>query len=743
MDYGGEMTRIPPLEFCAQKSRPTLDRFGAAAFALILLIVMASLAGCDGSDDAENARALQGSGRFEESLEPLRRALEHDPENRELHYRKGVALAKMGRSTESVWSLRKAMEDPEWLKRAGVVLASASLRAHNHEMALEAADRVLTEHPEDVDTLVIRANIRLAMRSEFEGALEDAERALENDPERREASMARVIALLGLERGEEAAEALSEMELSADDENVNPQVVAQLCAARSVFAHEKGDSEAAADSFQECLEEFPTDSRVVDNALEFYDETGQGEISIQILRKVLENQPLALSYRSQLAGRLRAVAQVSEAEQILLEATELESETPEAAWVEVARHHGSLGDLPAMAIAYERAVEVAENPPPELGFVAADALLGAQRLDDALAAGQALELPVHRDLIVGRVLYERRETKEALERIEASLRLWPENPGARYYAALAAERLGDFDRAIEEYRYSIRSDADVTDARYRLAMLYEAEGRHDMAVSAASSANGRASLDPEATMIAIRAAASGGLQHQVKPLLKSLRGVDALQARGLIALAEGTNARMGPEAAANLLADAENLNLTHVENADLLRALVTYRGSTDGTGRMSTALNAALKKHPNVADFHEIQGLRLELTEAPADETRSAFQRALEIKPDHERALLGLARLEAANGRVEAATSLLARAIEASPESDAPLRAKAQLLINTGQLEEAERALEELLHQDPYDGVAAATLASLRQKRGVVDAHTAELQARASRFPSGKSDPRG
>ena len=144
----------------------------------------------------------------------------------------------------------------------------------------------------------------------------------------------------------------------------------------------------------------------MDNALEFFDESGEGDRSIQILEKVLEEQPLALSYRSALAARLRAAGRESDAEALLIEATELHEKTPDAAWVEVARHYGAQEDFQAMATAYERAVEVSGNPSPELRFVAADALLLAQRLEDALAAGEALPLPAHRDLIVGRVLYE-------------------------------------------------------------------------------------------------------------------------------------------------------------------------------------------------------------------------------------------------------------------------------------------------------------------------------------------------
>ena len=106
----------------------------------------------------------------------------------------------------------------------------------------------------------------------------------------------------------------------------------------------------------------------------------------------------------------------------------------------------------------------------------------------------------------------------------------------------------------------------------------------------------------------------------------------------------------------------------------------------------------------------------------------------MEINPDHQNALLGLARLEATQGRIEEADLLLARAAEASPESDAPWRAAAELWTQAGQPEKTEQALEELLHRNPYDGSAAATLASLRRNRSLADARTLELEARAARF---------
>jgi tetratricopeptide (TPR) repeat protein len=191
------------------------------------------------------------------------------------------------------------------------------------------------------------------------------------------------------------------------------------------------------------------------------------------------------------------------------------------------------------------------------------------------------------------------------------------------------------------------------------------------------------------------------------------------------------------------LRSARNLDLSEPGNADSLRALLMYRGALGEPERASAAVGAALAAHTDVADFHEIDGLRLELTEAPTSETRDAFERALQIEPDHERALLGLARLEVAAGRVEEALSLQARAIEASPESDAPRRARAKLMIAAGRPEAAEREFEGLLEQHPYDGDAAAALAALRRERGAVDERTGELEARAARFASAENPPGG
>ena len=200
-----------------------------------LFVALLALAGCRAEDDLERARSLQAEGRFEASLEPLRNALVTHPDDPEVLYLNGLALVKTGNSTQAVWSLSKAMEHPEWLARAGLLKASTGLSSKNHELALEAVERILEAEPDNQDALLMRARIRIELGIDEEGALADAERVLELDSGRRDAKIMRAVALLGLARVEEAGDALEALEVHAGDESLAPETLGQVCAARAMF----------------------------------------------------------------------------------------------------------------------------------------------------------------------------------------------------------------------------------------------------------------------------------------------------------------------------------------------------------------------------------------------------------------------------------------------------------------------------------------------------------------------------
>jgi len=714
---------------------------GLTLRACLLASLVAALAGCGPGDPVAAVRELHASGRFEQSLEPLRKLVEERPDDAEVQYLYGVALVRTRQLTVAQFALRKAMETREWLVPAGLELAAAELLTDNTEAAIEATSRILEVEPDHLDARLLRARAYATSRRHYDLALEDAERGIELDPGNIEAMTLRAVSLLGLERIDDAGAAIAELESAAREAELDPAQAARFCGMRAVFTKEKKDLEGAERIFDECLEANPADVVVVQEAVKFFDERGQADRSLEILRKALEAEPSVGGFRRSLAARLRARGENDEAERILREATELDN--PGLAlegWVDLANHYHALENYAAAASALGRAVELGGKQDPQLVFNHADALVMAEQYDEALAIAQGIELPVHRQLIEGRVALERGQAALALERFGEALRLRPDNAVLRYYAAVAAEQTGDIDRAIEEYRYSIRADADATDARLRLARLHAAEGAGVQALAVVRHDAARNPAGLEAELVGIRVSARLGRVNEVRNQLARLSTWPEAVGPAVAAAAEGIRERAGAAAAAQLIQQGiQGVDLTEPRNAEALRTLVACLAASEQVSEAVAASERALAKHPDAAVFHEIHATALSADGAPAGQVRDELERALELDPEHSsRALEGLARLAADAGDAPAAVELYDRAAAADPDATSPLRGAAEALLALGRSEEALARLETLLERDPYDGPAAAQLAELRLARGgQLDAALA-LARRGARFGGGR-----
>jgi tetratricopeptide (TPR) repeat protein len=705
----------------------------------LLLLLPLLLVGCGPADPVAEIREFHAAGRFEESLEPLRDLLEDRGEDPEVHYLYGLALALSGRPSLALWPLRKAMESPEWIVPAALQLGAAELRTGNPGRAIEATGRVLEVEPEHTGALVLRAMARVHSRRDYEEALADAERALEIDPDDLEALIPRAVALLALERVEEAGAALDEIERRFREEELGLETEAKYCAVRASFAKEKGDAEAADRIYGECLERFPISFILVEDAIEFYDSQQSFDRSEEILREALAVAPEARPYRISLVLRLRAEGEEEAAERVLRDATEAEHPALAAhAWADLAGYYVDRGNVAEGVSAYERVLEMVPEPGPQTLFAYAEALVMAGRYAEALALADEMTVEPHRELVRGRVHLARGEPARALERFAEGLRLWPDNAVARYYAALAAEQIGDFDRAITEYRYSIRAGAGASDARLRLARLHAAEGAFALALEALRHDVDRQPGDLEMALLELEILARLG-RPPARPIphLDRLIRPPAVWGRAVAALAAGTRARSGPAAAAEVVRGADRLDLALPRNSPALRSLVVDLADAGKPDEALSLAEASVRARPDVAPFHAIRGLALAGRGAAAREVRAAYERTLELESENAHALSGLARLRAEAGDAEAALALFERAAAADPEDSSPAFASAELLISLGRHEAAEARLEDWLDRDPFDGRAALRLAELRAKRDAELERTLALARRAVRFGGG------
>jgi tetratricopeptide (TPR) repeat protein len=205
-------------------------------------------------------------------------------------------------------------------------------------------------------------------------------------------------------------------------------------------------------------------------------------------------------------------------------------------------------------------------------------------------------------------------------------------------------------------------------------------------------------------------------------------------------VAQGLRGRAGPTAALRALRGMEGIDFRDPHHADALRALVRYSHEAGQPDAARAELRAAQAAHPKAAAFHEIEGLRLQLEGAPAEQVRAAYERALAIEPENARARAGRGRLALASDP-EGALADLDRAAQSEPidasERAEVIRQAAEALMALGRVAEAEQRLRALLLEYPYDAKAAAALVEIELGRGRPNDRTLELTRRAVRFGGG------
>ncbi len=711
---------------------PTL---GPLPIALLLLVGV--LLACGPGDPMERAQLLLAEGRVEEALEPLQEAVQDNPEDPEIQFLYGAALRRSGRPAMAIWSLRKASEHPDWIVPAGIELGVSALQVRNWDSAIEAADRVLAVEPENLRVVVLRAEARLGAKRDPEAALADFERALEIAPDDVGLKASRASALLLLNRLDEVEGVIAELEDLDGEDALDERGHARLCTTMAVFAEEKREFDEAEQRFEKCLEQFPLSGAVLDAAVEFFDAHGRPERATEVLGAAVEAAPQAVAYRITLSHRLRAAGDFEQSSAVLRAG--LENPNPELrslTWAALADHHVAADDLDAAAAAYEKSFELKRNPSTLEVLTLADIFARAGWNERALEVAKRLENDAYRGLVEARVHLNEGRPRAALARLDDVLATWPDNPGARYYAARAAERIGNFDRAIAEYRQSIRARADFTEAGVRLARLYEAEGAFRQAWAAASHHSRAHPEEPEGAVLLLRLAVRLGPDTRLRSLLAELRR-RKVWPRAIALRADAVAARAGPESAIQMLKSTPGIDFERPGDVDALRSLCLHLVTAGRVAEADAVIEAAVAAHPEAGVFHEVRGSMLEQRGAPAVDVRAAYARAVELAPQHARALEALGRLAQGAGDVEGALTYYQRAADANPNERQALRSAATMLAAAGRPREAEAQWEALLVEHPYDSDAAIQLVRLRLEREARSDRTLELARRSVRFRGG------
>ena len=721
-----------------------MERCLAAPLAGIVLLALVS--GCGAPPDPlGEAKRLQANLQFQNSLAPLRELIDERTEDLEVYLLYGTALIRSGSPSLATWPLRKAMEDPDLTVRATNLMATAAVHTGNLEAAEEYANMALAIEPDNVEALSIRSMARVQSRRDYEGALADADRILELDPENPAPLIPRVTSLLALDRVEEAGDALKALEDTHREDILGVHKAARICVARSTFSMEQGELEESEKILATCLEDFPASRTTVGEALKRYDAAGESERAVKVLEAALaENPPTKREFRINLAQRLRLMGRSDESQALLAAAIEETPDPPRQAlhWADLGNHYFETGEHDLAADAAGEAYKLRPQPvEPDIAFDYAEALLLVGRFDEAIEISKQIEVPAYREFIVARSHLMQGRPAQAMEHFDAGLTHWPDSAVARYYTALAAESLSDFDRAIAEYRYSMRIEPRGTDSRFRLANILEGQGDYLQAARAVGHGDRTDTADTPSQLHRVRLLAKAGELNGLGQLLSQLLSerppVPTLAVQAAI---KGLRSSNNSKWALSMLDQMDGLDLRQPENASLLRGRIELLGDLGQTGEAVRQAETSLRAEPNNGEFHAFLGLALKQNQAEPKTVRAAYRRAVELDPQNAYAILMLAKLAREAGDIDQAIELNARLLSNGSTDVAATKQRGRLLEAAGSLPEAEEIWEQVLLTSPFDSEAIVAVIRLRQQRGQQDSKTAQLRLRLARFAPAQAE---
>lgn len=432
--------------------------------------------------------------------------------------------------------------------------------------------------------------------------------------------------------------------------------------------------------------------------IEFFDERSQPRRAIEILGNAVEADPTHLPFIDALANRLGNAGETAEAERLLLAATE-DGVNDRQAWFTLADYHDQRGEPARAAEAMAEGLERMGQVPPLMLATYVDLLIRAGYYDKAEEIIPEFDGdPVYVNFLRGRLLVVRGKPSEAIEALEAGLVLWPDNSAARELLAAAAEQLGDYDRAVNEYVEALRVEQDNRVAFFNLLRLLEAIGRDEEAAVVFDRYWRERPRDPESLVEAIRFANRAGQQERLDQAVRRLGEIPGHRAALAVELAAISASRGGPALGVGSIRQS-NLDLTRPINGSALDALVGYLVADGKAAAALSAADAAVTEHPDLPLFHEVRADALRAVGKP-DLAREALERALALEPERASALAKLASLAAERGDRSAAIAFCDRAIRADPDASKYAWQAIQWFISAGEDAEVGRRLDALLIRD-------------------------------------------
>jgi tetratricopeptide (TPR) repeat protein len=723
-------------------------------------VIILALAGCtDGTArfkaHLEQAENSYSAGNFEKARVELKNALQIEPESIAANYKLGRTLQELQRWTAAGGVFIRVLGIAPDHIPTRLALARIYLGSSSPEKASEHIDAALNADPPSADALALRASLRI-VGNDLAGAIADAQGALNGAPERADIAMLLTTALARNKQWDEA-QAVLDRELKAHplDE--------KLWELKAKLDYRQGDKNAAAQSLSSVLEISPGRLDIQNVLATIYSELGKDARADEVFEQSIAHSPDAL--RAKLA-MVRHLVRTRGADAGIERIKGFLAADPGAlilhfSYADILEYKS---DFSAAEAIYRAIIQEHMTTPAGLRARQLLALSKARRRDTVAALTLAHEIldvnPLDRKalLLRGALSLVQNDPGTAILSLRTVLRDHPDDISGRKLLARAHVLNNEWDQARDVLQRATESNPDDLDSHLLLVQIFDQIN------------------DPSLRIL------RDNTLRSARSLLDAALGtepndVDSLIARGKVRLLSGrykeahrdllSATRKAPNNpdALRLLAHAEILsNRTNDGSARFQQALksdkshvasrIDYARQLAGNGELDKALEQLnqglvysprnfyllrlkarvhqdLKQWPQLENtafelqkianrdplgFH-LYGLALQATRR-LDQSRDAFQEAVNRSPNAVQSLTALARTYFAQGDLETALRQLDSALKATPNDLAALNLRGEVLLALKRFDEAEASFEKALSIRPEWTVPYQNLGEARLAQG-------------------------
>lgn len=644
-----------------------------------------------------------------------------------------------------------------------------------YEDALEKVEAIIDDFPDDQEAVRLKAVGLLGIRETDEAyeLIRDAgllaeEIGIEAQAElgAEDAVIPGIAANPEIESGEgaddliasaiEGVDPLLDLDLALEsdnedtDEGFSSHEEVYWCAVRVTFKREAGELEEARQIVEGCLAKFPSSPELLNEAVSVLAKQGEHGKIVEILRTAHEDAPDDKNLRDTLVKHLVTIGKSIEAESVLKNAldaaTQAEPARPLQAasiWVSLAGFLTEKGDTSGGLEAFDEAFELlGDQASADLRFRYADALILAERYDEAASIADGTPIEVHGPMLRGRIAFERGNYETAFEELERAALLWPNNAPTRYYLGRTSEGRGDFDRAVEEYRQAMRSDPGLSAPRERLIRLHLAEGRVREASTIhrfKSPIKKGSSSSVEMKILGIEIQARLGNEPDLSIPPSAEISLRMLQERTVDALGRGLRFRTGAAAAQEVLAELESQVDRYSKDIFVKEQIDLLLDDDELLDRAIEIIRKAETTYPGSPLISLALGQVLVRKGIELDKAEAALNAVLESDPENVDALATLADLAALQGDIELALAGYDKVLELTSDNLQAVVGRLHLLAETERRAEGIQTMLDYINRgNPYEGRAALALARVLDDDDSGRERRVDLARRAIRFGAGE-----